>query len=323
MSFRSFEHLPIDSLHNSYVQIGARAVGAVFHWCRHELELTRAERMELNGEPAVIPVGEDNGETVQVIRVGFRQSIDRVAEGIDDELAHLGRRYYMKSSPDAAKNKRERIRIARETLGRRMLVYGISKGGKDEVGEYADDRYMKEHGPIDAVFFDSSPFHWRHIRAKGRAAALAALCIPPVHTSASLYYGFAQREITNLLQGDCADLPARIVRSVSPTCFYEHRSELPSLLRPLPAQAQVSYGMRDENIGELFYVSSPHDSTVNTEAAHAYIEQLSGRQVHLKVDHTREWGNHAGITDNTASFVREVETFLGRSRSNERVATSA
>jgi hypothetical protein len=301
---RSLEQLSLNLLHHDHhLALGTLAVGAVSSLYTHEKTATRAEKSLLDTGPKVVSRRSDRGDSVFIFRVGLMQDPQRFGDRLGPHLDALGPSYFMKSSVNDQANKEAQLKILEQEAGRRVVIFGNSKGGKDEVHEMADPDYMAEHARIDKLYLDSTPFDRSHIRWRGRAMLLGASFLPDTRMAAALFARKMQKEA--LRHGE------RFVKGLSSASFYETQSEIPLLLQDLPANESIAAGLSPENVQEITMLSSSYDSMVNMQRSHAWLVDATNRtDIQLKIDEVREDGSHAGVTDHPEYLVRELTQYV-------------
>ncbi len=300
---QSFEHLPKKIAEQRNNSIGTYALGAVFNLLARERAATQADKALISDRPRVIPRRSDAGEHVFVFSMGLMQDPQRFSERIGPLMDQFGPSYYVKRTANDAANKTARLQIVNQERGRQVVVFGNSKGGKDEVREMTDPDYMAEHGQIDWLTLHSSPLSRNHIRKGGRIAIHGGLLLPETH-SVAVEFAKKQQEKARE-QGD------QFVRALSVASFYEARAELPILLNDLPTDGSIATGLSPGNVKKITMVSSPYDHLVDMQASHEWLKTQTGRQdIELEVDETLEYGSHAGFTDRPESQIGVIQKYV-------------
>ena len=300
---QSFEHLPKRIAEQKHNSIGTYALGAVFKLLVREREATRADRGLVSDQPKVIPRRSDAGDHVFIFSMGLMQDPQRFSERVGPHMDQFGPSYYIKRTNNDEVNKAARLKIVNQERGRHVIVFGNSKGGKDEVREMTDPEYMSEHGQIDLLTLHSSPLDRSHIRRGGRVALHGGLLLPETH---SVAVEFAKKQ-----QEKAREHGERFVRALSVASFYEARAELPILLSDLPMDGSIAAGLSPENVKKITMVSSPFDRLVNMEASHRWLVEQTGRtDIDFEIDTTLENGSHAGFTDSPTSQIKRFESHI-------------
>jgi hypothetical protein len=299
---QSFEHLPKKIAEQKNNSIGTIALGAVFNLLARERKATQADKALIDNKPKVIPRRSDAGEHVFVFSMGLMQDPGRFSERIGPLVDQFGPSYYVKRTNNDAANKAARLEIVNQERGRQVVVFGNSKGGKDEVREMTDPDYMTEHGQIDWLTLHSSPLSRSHIRKGGRIAMLGGLLLPETH---SVAVEFAKKQ-----QEKAREQGERFVRALSVASFYEARAELPVLLDDLPTDGSIAVGLNPVNVKRITMVSSPYDRLVDMKASYEWLKAQTGRSdIEFEVDETLEHGSHAGFTDRPESQMQVFEKY--------------
>ncbi|MDB5176358.1 MAG: hypothetical protein JWN75_26 [Candidatus Saccharibacteria bacterium] len=300
---QSFEHLPRKIAEQTNNSIGTYAFGAVFNRIARERAATDADKALVSTRPVVVPRESDNGNHAFVFSMGMMQDPVRFSERVGPYIDQFGPSYYVKRSNNDLANKEARLQIAQKLQGRSMVVFGNSRGGKDEVREMADPAYMDEHGQIDLLTLHSSPLTPRHIRYSGRAMLFLGALLPDTHSVAVEFAKNQQEKARE--QGD------RFMRGLAVASFYEAQAEIPVLLRDLPTDGSIAVGLRHDNVRKIQMISSPYDGLVRTQAAYRWLVKQSGRSdIDFEIDTTLEHGSHAGFTDRPESQIQRFEKHI-------------
>lgn len=310
---KTIEHLPGSILHHE-LSLGTLALGAFSYLYVREKNATAALKQQYENKPKIISRWSDVGDHSMVIRVGFRQDPEAIADTIDQFLAPFGSRHYMKSAASSEANKDAQLKLIDKERGRSKIDILLSKGGKDRLDEYADSEFMDEYGPIEMVNIDSSPFTKDHIRWRGRAALAGAKFLPSTHSVAQLYSLYMNAHAKKLPEHSTLVADEHVRRHLQGTAttnLFEAKKEVEPLLRPVSEGESLMSGMRKSNIGKLIYYTSPFDSVVDTYSAYRWLRQKSGRDdAQLAVDTSRNNRSHAGSTEWPERLVTEIKRHI-------------
>jgi hypothetical protein len=179
--------------------------------------------------------------------------------------------------------------------GRPATIYASSMGGMVTASLLSDPEFRAKFGQIDKVVFDSSPADNEDLDSGTRKAMVAASIVPPSWTVAHLYRAVMKHSNSKRVMAHSADISDDQAIGHGQSSASTHLSAVEGQAHFIDhtkfAENQLKEAFAD--VGEVIYIGSSIDHTVNQETALQKYVRAMGRSILRVIDWDREEGSHA------------------------------
>lgn len=288
------------------------ALGAVFvsAYVAAEMKATENHRQRHNRKARLLSSIKEEGRPVYIMP-GCRTDGEYIGGMFEPHMEHIGtihKEAYSDDDFDLEDIKKKELEARARDMGRAAIVYCSSMGGMKFAKSLTDPEYRQGFGEIDVLILDSCPADREDIDTVTRLAMFASKVLPPSFTISKVYRSFMRRAANRIsahstrvtdeeVRGhllSSAETPLRAVKYQAAFIDQTHLSDIPD--GELSGAAKVVY-----------YLSSQHDTVINTDNAYKEYSRIFGGNVIRLIDTARDKYGHADGPEHPDLIIQLME----------------